>query len=141
MISGRSIGLNVILILGGIGQGKKDFAGKQFPELAGKTAVDGKTASWEEFLKADYAVNVQEMIWRCLDEGERAEELERDMALELMEACPERVLITDEIGYGIVPIDAFLRDYREVTGRICCQLAKEAREVWRVTAGIGQRIK
>lgn len=131
----------MMFITGGIGQGKENFAVQQFPELAKKALVDGKTASWEEFLRADYTVNLQEMIRRRLEEGEEPETLEREMAQELTEACPERVLIVDEIGCGIVPIEAFLRDYREVTGRICCQLAKEAREVWRVTAGIGQRIK
>lgn len=133
--------VSMIFILGGSGQGKEDFARRQFPELEGKMAVDGRTASWEEFLNADYGVNLQEMIRRRLCTGEKTEAIERDMARELIEKCPERVLITDEIGCGIVPADAFSRDYREVTGRICCQLSQQAREVWRVTAGIGQRIK
>ena len=33
------------------------------------------------------------------------------------------------------------REYREAVGRACCCLGEEAEEVWRVTAGIGQRIK
>ena len=51
------------------------------------------------------------------------------------------VIISNEIGYGIVPIDKFERRYRELTGRICCQVAKESEEVHRVICGIGTVIK
>ena len=32
--------------------------------------------------------------------------------------------MTQEIGYGLVPVDAFDRRYRELTGRICTVLGK-----------------
>ena len=51
------------------------------------------------------------------------------------------MLITDEIGYGIVPTDAFYREYRETHGRVCTQIAAEAKEVHRVICGIGTVIK
>ncbi len=51
------------------------------------------------------------------------------------------VIISNEIGYGIVPIDKFERRYRELTGRICCEIAKESKEVHRVICGIGTIIK
>ena len=38
----------------------------------------------------------------------------------------------DEIGNGIVPLDAFEREYREQTGRAEILLAKKADEVVRV---------
>lgn len=68
-------------------------------------------------------------------------------------ACPEEeilsflahwkdcIIITDEIGNGIVPADPFERAYRERTGRILIQLAGQAEEVERVICGIGQKIK
>lgn len=58
-----------------------------------------------------------------------------------LERVPDCVIICDEIGNGIVPVDAFEREYRERTGRIMTALAKEAEEVVRVVCGIGQRIK
>lgn len=58
-----------------------------------------------------------------------------------LEKCPECVIISDEIGNGIVPIDAFEREYRERTGRILVELAGRAEEVERVICGIGQKIK
>ena len=51
------------------------------------------------------------------------------------------MIISDEIGNGIVPIDAFERAYRETTGRILIELAERADEVVRVICGIQQRIK
>jgi adenosyl cobinamide kinase/adenosyl cobinamide phosphate guanylyltransferase len=54
---------------------------------------------------------------------------------------PDCIIISDEIGNGIVPIDKFEREYRERTGRIQIELAKKATEVERVICGIGQKIK
>jgi adenosyl cobinamide kinase/adenosyl cobinamide phosphate guanylyltransferase len=63
------------------------------------------------------------------------------LAKDLMERNPDVVLVSNELGYGVVPIDAFDRKYREGTGRLCCLLAKEATEVHRVVCGLGQVIK
>lgn len=54
---------------------------------------------------------------------------------------PDCVIISDEIGNGIVPMDAFERVYREQLGRILINLAQRADRVERVICGIGQRIK
>lgn len=132
----------MILIIGGIGQGKRSFARQQAARRKGGAAsesisfVDGSSASWEEFLNAEYGCNLHLMIRRRLQENKWM-----GMEQQLLKTCPDRILITDEIGAGIVPVDAFEREYRELTGRICCKLAAEAKEVWRVTAGIGIKIK
>ena len=60
---------------------------------------------------------------------------------EFVEKYPDCVIISDEVGNGIVPIEAFEREYRERTGRILVELAKKAEEVERVICGIGQKIK
>lgn len=54
---------------------------------------------------------------------------------------PQVILVSTEIGYGIVPIDQFERTYREQIGRICCIIANRAQEVYRITCGIPMRIK
>lgn len=59
----------------------------------------------------------------------------------LMEENPNVIIVTNELGYGIVPMERFDREYREKCGRICCELAKEANEVHRVVCGIGEVIK
>ena len=51
------------------------------------------------------------------------------------------VISSDLIGSGIVPMDAFDRCWREVTGRVLTDIASRADEVYRVTCGIEQRLK
>ena len=65
----------------------------------------------------------------------------KESILDFFTKYPDCILISDEIGNGIVPMDAFEREYREQTGRILIELAKEAEEVIRVICGIGQKIK
>ena len=61
--------------------------------------------------------------------------------LVILKQYPECFIISDEIGNGIVPMDAFEREYRERTGRILVDLANKAEEVERVICGLGQKIK
>ena len=51
------------------------------------------------------------------------------------------VVISDEIGNGIIPVDQFERDWREQTGRICCYIVSQSRKVVRLTGGIPVIIK
>ncbi len=55
--------------------------------------------------------------------------------------CPRLIIISDEVGNGIVPMEAEEREYRERLGRILCTLAEKAEKVERVICGIGQRLK
>lgn len=57
------------------------------------------------------------------------------------DCCKNCIIISDEIGNGIIPLDAFEREYRERTGRILVELAGRARVVERVICGIAQKIK
>ena len=43
--------------------------------------------------------------------------------------------------FSITPLDRTDRDWRERVGRLCCRLAAEADEVYRVHCGLGVRIK
>ena len=125
---------SILLIVGGAAQGKRKFAAKLWNSrleseekerrLDPEQMADGGLCSWEEFQQADAVFGLQEMIRRILEAGEMTGE---DSGTEM--------------GCGIVPMDAFDREYREAVGRACCCLGEEAEEVWRVTAGIGQRIK
>lgn len=51
------------------------------------------------------------------------------------------IVIRDEVGCGLVPIDKDERAYRDMVGRICCELARKANKVHRVICGIGTVIK
>ena len=49
--------------------------------------------------------------------------------------------VSQEVGYGVVPMDAFDRKYREAVGRVCTGLASKSKKVTRVVCGIGTVIK
>ena len=85
---------------------------------------------------------LQRVIRRWLQAGKTQEELSR-LLFEQDEDQQEekRIIICDETGCGLVPVDAFEREYRETAGRICTALAEHADEVYRVVCGIGMRIK
>lgn len=59
----------------------------------------------------------------------------------LMQAFPKLVIISDEVGNGIVPLEYKDRIFRETTGRVLCEIAKEASRVVRIFCGVGQVIK
>ena len=60
---------------------------------------------------------------------------------QVLKKNPDIIICSTELGCGIVPIEEFDRNWREVTGRLCCMLAKEAKAVYRVNCGIGMQIK
>ena len=78
---------------------------------------------------------------RYLERRMAAGESVADLAEILYQKNPELVIVTDEIGCGIVPMDPFQREVREQTGRVCTALAGKARRVHRVICGIGTVIK
>ena len=53
----------------------------------------------------------------------------------------EAVVVADEIGCGVVPVDRNDRAWREAAGRALCILAQKAEAVTRVICGTGVRIK
>ena len=63
-----------------------------------------------------------------------------DEAEKILDAKPD-IVICDEVGSGIVPLDAFEREWRETVGRISCMFAERADSVIRVVCGIGVKLK
>ena len=49
------------------------------------------------------------------------------LAARIQSENPEVVIVTNELGYGVVPVDAFDRNFREATGRVCTQFAEAGR--------------
>ena len=124
----------MILIIGGAYQGKAAFAESLFPKIRW---ADGESCDLEDLYECQGILRFHAYIRRMLEKGQDVD----DLAEKLMRRNPGAVVITDEIGYGIVPADAFLREYREAAGRVCTKLAANAKEVWRVSCGIGTRSK
>ncbi len=124
----------MILVTGGCFQGKTDYACNMF-EIQRETAADGALCPLEELYYTKLLYHFHEYIRRLIEAGQELS-VER-----LKEENPEIILVTNELGCGVVPTDKFDRNYREKTGRICCKIAKEADEVHRVVCGLGTVIK
>ena len=110
------------LVIGGAFQGKKAYVAEKY-QLPNEKMTDGSAASYEEIF---------EWVKERLKEGKKLESLEE----ELIDKNPDIILISNELGYGVVPIDKFDREYRETTGRVCTRLAKKSKSVVRIICGM-----
>lgn len=73
---------------------------------------------------------------------ERAIEDEVHALIAACQRCPANVvLVTNEVGMGIVPENRLARHFRDIAGRVNQRLASAADEVWLVVSGIGVKIK
>lgn len=146
------------LVIGGVAQGKLDYVLENMIEESEKYDV------YDCFFLKDNACNDKalnmEWPWDLPIDDERVLIIDKfhyfirallenklplqEYILKFMQFAEENqdtIVIADEIGNGIVPLDAFEREYREQTGRAEILLAKKADEVIRVICGIGQKIK
>ena len=102
-----------ILIVGGMAQGKSAFA----RSLSSETEL---------------VDNLQDIVRQALDTGAPVPQASEFLG---------KTVVCTELGCGIVPLDAGEREWREQTGRLCCDIAALADCVYRVTCGIAQCIK
>lgn len=108
----------MIFITGGASQGKTEYARMNFPGRKIVASYQNQVAKWLQ------------------EEKDAVEE-----TASLLQSEPDMVILMNEMGCGITPMDASARRFRDEIGRVGCYLAKEAGEVHRVIAGIGTRIK
>lgn len=122
------------MIIGGAYQGKLAYAKELYPEVSW---ADGRECTDEQVAQCGGIHHFHKWVERKMRSGEDVSHLAEWMIAQ----NPDVVIVTDEIGYGIVPMDPFEREYREMTGRICTELAAYAVRVDRVICGIGKGIK
>lgn len=127
-------GKQMKFITGGAYQGKLEYAKKLYP---GAEWTDGAGCSLREILSCGAVDHFHLFVRRWLQEGKTPQELIRA----ILDKNRDLIIVCDEIGCGLVPTDAFEREYRESVGRICTELVKYANEVYRVTCGIGGRLR
>ena len=122
------------MMIGGAYQGKEALARRLYPDIHW---INGTNVTRAELLRAEGVLGFHAFIRKELQAGSDL----ADLAAELIEKNPDVVLVSDEVGYGVVPIDAFDRAYREIVGRICTELAAHSGKVIRVVCGVGTVIK
>ena len=122
----------MMLMVGGMSQGKLPYALR----VTGLSAQD---------VAEDFAAAKEKPIFYGLHTAaRRAMEQGLDPATLMREALaanPDLLVICDEIGCGVVPIDPFEREWRDQVGRICCDIAKDAARVERIVCGLPQLLK
>lgn len=126
----------MILIVGGAFQGKLDYACR----LTGyrkEDFLDGRACLEQEIFGAKGICYFHEYIKNRMKEGRNC----LDLAEQLLMKNPDLVIVTNELGYGIVPLEPFDRSWRETVGRVCTGLAKGADRVDRVVCGLGAVLK
>ena len=132
------------LVIGGYAQGKLCYVMQHF-SIDKENVVDmtdEKKLLDGDIEKTDDEASTVLYHFHIWMKNELAEDNNPEEKLEkILKRFPDCVIISDEVGNGIVPMDAFDREYRDRLGRILISLAKEADEVVRVICGIGHKIK
>lgn len=131
------------LIFGGAFQGKLEYAKKNFDIEtvhdcgAGVSPQAADFAGAEPDFSKDAVCALEKFVLKCVRDGKEA----TDYFKENKEKWQGKVLILTDVSQGIVPMDAELRAFREMNGRLMLYLANEAEEVIRVFCGIGKKVK
>lgn len=128
------------LIIGGYAQGKLHMTKERFP-MARVISPEEYYAFAEEEESQDVVIlnAVHQLIKKELP-LRTMEEIKGDL-LACVSRHPNLVIISDEVGNGVVPMKQQDRQWREACGRILIALAAEATSVERVICGIPQKIK
>ena len=126
------------LVIGGNAQGKLNYVLSKY-YLQEEMVWDGVLPDNTVLQQRGMVVMNHFHLWmrNCISNGGCPE----DEILSLLDCHDDLIIISDEIGNGIVPLEPFEREYRERVGRILVQLAERAEEVERVICGMAQKIK
>ena len=121
-----------VLLIGGAYEGKRELAKRLF-HLADADFACAESCTAKQLASAKAVDGLHRYMRRLLAAGESVDGL--------ADALQGKIVLCDEIGCGVVPFEKAQDDWREKTGRLCCDMAERADLVIRVHAGIGQAIK
>ena len=138
------------LYIGGFAQGKLEYVKcrckeNQKTENFFVKVIDCVDSHYKKMLletECDVLILNHLHLWvrDLLDEGMEEEKIQTTI-LSWIKSNPDAIVICDELGNGIVPIKKQERIWREQTGRLMIELAKQAERVERILCGLGQRLK
>lgn len=134
-------------IIGGRYQGKKEYV-KQTYDFCEDDMIDAREIAENgiaDMFGHPCLVGFHKLIKELLDKRDSINDV-GDKYIEgfvekLLTDNDIKVIISDEVGYGIVPLEKKDREYRELVGRLSCMIAARADKLVRVVAGIGMVIK
>lgn len=114
----------MILVIGGLASGKRGFVKKEY----GFTDADMADAVLDAH---PVLYNLQDLVAKSMDSYDAL----------LPALLAKDVVICNEVGSGVVPVDRTERAVREATGRLCVDLAEKAVKVIRVCCGLPAVLK
>jgi len=124
-------------IFGGMAQGKLKFAIDKYKQNLGIYDLKKSSIFDITFENQETIINLQDGVAELLRAGINPNDyLEKNI-----DKFNNKVLIGNEIGCGIVSMDAFEREWRDETGRVYQFIASHAQIVDRVWAGMGMNLK
>jgi len=115
------------LYIGGMSQGKTEYVKGTEGLSAGAKSLN---------ILDDFHLWVRERVFAGLDEKEILRQLD-----EIISKNPDIIIISNEIGNGIVPMDPIERRYRDITGHLLIEVAGKSTEVFRIMCGTATRLK
>lgn len=127
-------GPEINLVTGGAFQGKYRWAVSEYPYTEW---TDGEDCPLDILSDIQGMNHFHVFIRRWIEAGKTKEEL----VDQILERQGKLVLVTDDVGCGLVPVNEQDRIYREAAGRICTQISASAVRVDRVICGLPQRLK
>ncbi|NLM22423.1 MAG: hypothetical protein GX207_11910 [Peptococcaceae bacterium] len=126
----------MILIIGGNSQGKLQFA-QEMLQVGNEMISDGGTCQLDQAFAKPVLNRLHLLISRLKQQGLDP----YSFIKQGIENNPEITIICDELGLGVVPIDREERELQELTGRLLCDIARQAAQVYRVHCSIPVKIK
>ena len=126
----------MIMITGGAFQGKKEYVKNRFG-FSDDEILNGGSCELDAVFTAKCVTDYQLAVKRLLEENADPEKFTRRLCRENSGA----VIIINEIGGGIIPLEKSERIWREETGRAGCIIAENSREVIRLVCGVPVKIK
>lgn len=128
-------GQKMVFIIGGAYQGKLAFAKETFGIETAKAYTC--TENGDIDFSASCIYGIERFVLFCVRNGlDATGQFARRKA-----EWKDSVLICQDIFCGVVPMDAELRAWREMAGRLCAYLSREAGAVYRVFCGLGIPLK
>lgn len=115
--------------------GKRKYAEKLYGSFA--MIYDMNKQAPEDITSSGLITNIHEGVKKLMQK----DIVSCDFFMARIDVLRPSVIIGDEIGSGVVPVNEFMRRWRDETGRVYQALAREADIVDRIFAGLALRLK
>lgn len=123
------------LVIGGYAQGRLAYVLRQY-EKNTEDVFDFAEHSIFEWNNQPILYHMEELVTQAKQENQSVFE----WLIKYLPLWKNCILITQEVGCGLVPIEAEERQWRETVGRMNIWLAEQAETVERVFCGLSMQI-